>query len=97
MSEREMKMIIRLGQYTTEYLALEREKEKYYRSHIEDMSRTTIKTLYLMQARIDTLIKQIVQLVGRLNRNQIDFDNEVANLVFDYYAPAIRRGLSDLI
>ena len=92
-----MELQIRLGQYTTEYLSLEREKEEYYREHINDMSRTTIKTLYLQQAYIDTVIKKICKLVGRLHLADVDFDNEVATLVYNYYEPSIRRGLSDLI
>lgn len=95
--ERISTMLIRLGQYTTEYLSLEMEKEKYYREHINDMSRTTIVTLYQMQAYIDSVIKRICILVGRLIREDIDFDNEVATLVYNYYAPSIRRGLSDLL
>lgn len=94
---RALKMLVRLNQYTTEYLTLEKEKETYYKEHINDMSRTTIVTLYLMQAHIDTVIRQICILVGRLMRNDIEFDNECAVLVYNYYAPAIRRGLSDLL
>lgn len=95
--ERKMSMLIRLGQYTTEYLSLEMEKEKYYREHFNDMSRTTIVTLYQMQAYIDSVIKRICTLVGRLIKDDIDYDNEVATLVYNYYAPSIRRGLSDLL
>ena len=95
--ERKASMLIRLGQYTTEYLSLEMEKEKYYREHLNDMSRTTIVTLYQMQAYIDSVIKRICILVGRLIREDIEFDNEVATLVYNYYAPSIRRGLSDLL
>ena len=94
---RNLKLLIRLNQYTTEYLSLEREKEKYYREHSNDMSRTTIVTLYQMQAYIDSVIKKICIMVDRLNRNQIDFDNEVATLVYNYYSPSIKRGISDLI
>ena len=94
---RNLKLMTRLNQYTTEYLSLEMEKEKYYREHINDMSRTTIVTLYQMQAYIDSVIKRICMLVGRLIKDDIDFDNEVAKLVYDYYSPSIRRGLSDLL
>lgn len=94
---RKANLLIRLGQYTTEYLSLEMEKEKYYREHINDMSRTTIVTLYQMQAYIDSVIKRICILVGRLIREDIEFDNEVATLVYNYYSPSIRRGLSDLL
>ena len=98
MSEaRELKMLIRLNQYTTEYLSLEMEKEKYYREHAHDMSRTTIVTLYQMQAYIDCVIRKICILVGRLMKEDIDFDNECAVLVYDYYNPSIKRGISDLI
>lgn len=95
--ERTTTMLIRLGQYTTEYLSLEMEKEKYYREHLNDMSRTTIVTLYQMQVYIDSVIKRICILVGRLIRDDVEFDNEVATLVYNYYAPSIRRGLSDLL
>ena len=94
---REMKLLVRLNQYTTEYLSLEMEKEKYYREHANDMSRTTIVTLYQMQAYIDTIIKKICMLVGRLIKDDIEFDNEVATLVYDYYNPSIKRGISDLL
>ena len=96
-TEKEMNLLIRLNQYTTEYLSLERDKEMYYTEHINDMSRTTIVTLYLKQAYIDSVIKKICILVGRLNRNDIDYDNECATLVYNYYSPSIKRGLSDLL
>lgn len=92
-----METIIHLGQLTTEYCSLERDKEKYYIDHIHDMSRTTIVTLYLKQAYIDTVIKRIITTVDRLNRAEVEFDNECATLVYNYYAPSIRRGLSDLL
>ena len=95
--ERKLEMLVRLNQYTTEYLSLEMEKEKYYREHSNDMSRTTIVTLYQMQAYIDCVIKKICTLVGRLIKDEIDFDNECATLVYNYYAPSIKRGLSDLL
>lgn len=96
-TEKEMNLLIRLNQYTTEYLSLERDKETYYTEHINDMSRTTIVTLYMMQAYIDSVIKRICSLVERLNRNDIDYDNECATLVYNYYSPSIKRGLSDLL
>ena len=96
-TEKEMNLLIRLNQYTTEYLSLERDKERYYTEHINDMSRTTIVTLYQMQAYIDSVIKRICILVERLNRNDIDYDNECATLVYNYYSPSIKRGLSDLL
>ena len=93
---REMKMVARLYKYTTEYRALEVEKETYYRKNIRNIDRTTIHTLYLMQEHVDTLVKQICMLVDRLNRNQIDFDNEVAEYVYNTYASSIRRGFFDI-
>lgn len=96
-TKRELKVKVRLGQLTTEYMSLEREKETYYREHINDMSRTTIVTLYLMQAHIDTVIKQICTRVGQCTINDWDIDNECATLVYNYYSPRIKRGLSDLI
>ena len=73
------------------------EKEMYYVAHVRDISRTAIVTMYLMQSNVDTLIKQICTLVGRLMREDVDIDNEVAIAVYDYYNPAIKRGLSDLL
>lgn len=96
MTTREMKMLIKLGECTAEYLALEREKEIYYVSHVKDLDRTTIITLYLMQKHIDGMIKKIIRLVDRLDRNGIDFDNEVATMVYNHYEPLIRRGLLEL-
>lgn len=95
--EPELKMVIRLNQYTTEYKALEKEKEEFYKSHINDMSRTTIQTLYLQQQYIDSIIKRIVMLVDNLIANEIDFDNECATLVYNYYMPYIRRGFDILL
>lgn len=96
-TERELKVRTRLNQLTTEYLSLEHEKEEYYKGHVDDMSRTTIVTLYLMQAHIDTVIKQICTRVGQMTLNDWDIDNECATLVYNYYAPAIKRGWSDLL
>ena len=96
-TEREMKMLVRLEKYTTEYMSLEREKEIYYTKNVRNISRTVIVTLYLKQCYIDTVIKQICILVGRLNRNDIDYDNEVATYIYNTYASGIKRGLSDLL
>ena len=92
-----MELQIRLGQYTTEYLSLEREKEAYYIANVRDISRSVIQSLYLQQAYIDTKIKQIICIVRRLNRNQVDFDNEIATMLFNQYDSYIRRGLSPLL
>ena len=98
MTERELKDKVRLDSVVKEYLALEKEKEDYYKTKLEekDLSRTTINTLYLMQEYIDTVTRKIITLVDRMKRNDMDIDNEVAILVYDYYEPQIRRGLSDL-
>ena len=95
--KRQMEMQIRLNRYTTEYLTLEREKEAYYVAHVRDISRTAIVTMYLMQSNIDCLIKQICTLTGRLIRDDVDIDNEVAIELYNYYEPRIKRGLSDLL
>ena len=95
--ERSQRLLVRLNQYTTEYLSLEKEKEIYYKEHIEDMSRTTIVTLYQMQVYIDCVIKKICNLVDRCITQGIDFNNECATLVHNYYSPSIKRGLSDLL
>lgn len=95
--QKAMELKIHLGQLTTEYCCLEREKEEYYISHIRDISRTAIVTLYLKQAYIDTLIKRIVSVVSRLVRADVYVDNECAIEVYNYHAPRIRRGLSDLL
>lgn len=93
----EVMMQTKLNKYTTEYLALEREKETYYVQHIRDISRTAIVTLYMMQANVDVSIKQICSLVGRMMRRDYNIDNEVAIELYNYYAPRIKRGLSDLL
>lgn len=95
--ERQRKMVIRLEQYTTELKSLEVQKENYYKGHIKDMSRTTIVTLYQMQVYIDGVIKKICNLVDKLAREDVDHDNELAVEVYNYYAPQIRRGLSNLL
>lgn len=90
-------LIERLDNYTKEYLELESQKEIYYKEHLDDMSRCTIVTLYLMQANIDTVIKQICSVYSRCVRKGINVENECAHLVYSYYMPRIRRGLSDLL
>ena len=96
-NEREIKMLVRLEKYTTEYMSLEREKEIYYTKNVRNISRTVIVTLYLKQCYIDTLIKQICTLVARLDRNGIDYDNEVATHVYNEYGSLIKRGLFELL
>lgn len=96
-NERELKLLTKLEKYTTEYVSLEREKEIYYTKNVRNISRTVIVTLYLKQCYIDTVIKQICSLVGRLNYRGIDFDNEVATYIYNTYASGIKRGLSDLL
>ena len=97
-AERELREKVRLDSMVKEYLALEKEKEEYYLSKAEskDLSRTTIQTLYLMQEYLDTVTKKIINMVDRMRKEDIDVDNEVAILVYDYYEPQIRRGLSDI-
>ena len=97
-TEKELRDKVRLDSVVKEYLTLEKEKEDYYKAKLEekDLSRTTIITLYLMQENIDTLTKRIITLMDRMIRNDIEVDNEVALLVYDYYEPQIKRGLSDL-
>ena len=97
MTTRELNMLVRLNKYTTEYCALEREKEAYYVRNARSVSRVAIVTLYLMQSNVDTLIKQICSLVGRLMREDIDIDNEVAIQVYNCYASSIKRGISNLL
>lgn len=93
----EQSMVVRLNQYTAEYRALEEEKERYYRKNINNITREIIQSLYLQQYYIDTRIKAICKLVDALNNLQIDFDNEIATQVYNYYAPLLKRGLSPLI
>lgn len=96
-NEREIKMLARLNKYTTEYMSLEREKETYYRQNLRNITRTNIITLYMMQNYIDVVIKQICMLVARLDRNGIDYDNEVATYVYSEYGSLIKRGLFELL
>lgn len=97
MTKKDMELLVRLNKYTTEYCALEREKESYYIANVRDISRSAIQSLYLQQAYIDSKIKQIICIVQRLNRHQVDFDNEIATMLFNQYEPYIRRGCSPLI
>ena len=90
---KEQEMLARLDTYTTEYLAMEQLKAQYYRDHINDRSRTAILTLYHQQIRIDTLVKQICLLVDRLMDKDIDFTNETAVMVYNYFSPQIKIGL----
>lgn len=94
--ERNMKMVVRLNQYTTEYLSLEKQKEEFYKNHYCDTSREVIQSLYLQQCYIDTVVKNIIKTVRYLNEEQVDFDNETATVIYNYYEPLIKRGLSDL-
>ena len=96
--ERELREKVRLDSVVKEYLALEKEKEEYYlaKANSKDLSRTTIQTLYLMQEYLDTVTKKIITIVDRMRREDIEVENEVAILVYNYYEPQIRRGLSDL-
>ena len=93
----EQVMVLRLSQLTIEYKALEEEKERYYKKNISNVERSVIQSLYLQQVYIDSRIKQICKLVDSLNALQIDFDNELATQVYNYYMPQIKRGLSKLI
>ena len=90
-------MLIRLEQYTTEYVSLEHKKEEYFRNHSNKPLREVIVSLYLQQEYIDTLIRKICKLVRRLYSNDITFDNEIAKMVFDMYDKEMKRGLSSLI
>lgn len=96
-AKKQVDLQIKLRQYTTEYLAMEREKEAYYVRNVRDRSRTVIVTLYLMQENIDSIIKKICTTVNKMVREDIDIDNEVALQIYSEYEPAIRRGLSDLL
>ena len=88
-----------LNNLTTEWSSLEKEKGAYYRNKglENDLSSTTIQTLYLMQERIDSLVIQIVKKVDWFHRNDEDFDNEVACQIYDLYAEQIHRGLTSLV
>ena len=94
--ERNMKMVVRLNQYTTEYVSLAKQKEDFCKSHYHDITREAIHSLYLQQSYIDSVVRNIVKTVRYLIEEQVDFDNEVATIIFNYYDPLIKRGLSDL-
>lgn len=91
--EKSLELVVRLNKYTVEYCSLEREKEITFRRYFyqNNYSRTAITTLYLRQSYIDTLIKKIVMLVRRLYRNEVDFENEVATMLFNEYDSQLRR------
>ena len=88
-----------LKTYTTEWCSLEIEKRTYYRQKgmENDLSSTTIQTLYIIQERIDFLVSQIVKKVDWFRRNDEDFDNEIACQVYDQYAEQLHRGITSLI
>ena len=94
---RELKTLRKLDTTTIEYMACEREKEELIMKMAfnRDFSRTSVVTLHLMQEHIDTLVKRIVILVGRCHRNQYDYDNEVATMLYDKIEPKMRRGFQD--
>ena len=96
-NERELGMLVRLDQYTAEYLTLERQKEQYFKDHSSTPTREVILTLHLQQEYIDTVIRRICMLVRRCHFNEIDFDNEVATMVYDKYDSNYRKGFLDLI
>lgn len=98
-NKREMAKKVRLESLTTAYCLAENNKEKYFNDKCaeKDYSSTTIQTLYIMQEHIDHLVKEIVKTVDWFIRNDLDHNNEVATLVYNYFAPQIRRGLSNLI
>ena len=93
------KQEVRLNNYTTEWCSLEKQKRDYYRQKYleKDLSTTTIQTLYMMQDRIDLLVFQIVKKVDWFIRNDEDFDNEVASMIYDQYASGLHRGLTSLM
>ena len=93
----EQSIIVRLNQYTTEYMALEEEKERYYRQNVGKADRVVIETLYLRQYYIDGLIKRICKLVDILKDSKVEFDNECAKQLFDHYAPKLKRGFKVLL
>ena len=93
------KQEVRLNKFTTEWSALEKEKRHYYRQKWleNDLESSTIQTLYMMQDRIDLLVFQIVKKVDWFIRNDEDFDNEVASMIYDKYASGLHRGLTSLM
>ena len=93
------KQEVRLRNYTSEWTSLENEKRSYYREQWlnGDLDTVTIQTLYLMQDRIDYLVLQIVKKVDWFIRNDEDFDNDVAHMIYDKYASGLHRGLTSLL
>ena len=89
-------LVVMLQQTTTEYVALEEEKERYYRQNIGKADRVVIHSLYLRQIYLDSLIRKIYKMVDALISLEIDFDNEVATQIYNHYNPQIKRGLTTL-
>ena len=88
----------RLDGLTKEYCKLEEEKRQYYTQKLADgdLSSHTIQSLYLQQMVIDHHVKMIVKTVDWFYRNDAEFDNECATLVYNYYAPMMHNGLNCL-
>lgn len=99
MRDRALKKLVHLDTLCTEWSSLEKIKERFYRQrlHHRDIGTGTIQTLYLMQVRIDYLVRQIVRDVEWFIHNDMNIDNEVAMNVFNTYGFSIRHGLSTLI
>lgn len=95
MSKKESQLVERLNRLVLEFLTLEEDKQNYYKAMNEkkDYSRGAIRTLYLKQCYLDTVIRKIIMLVDRLNRKDIDFSNEVAIEIYNYYKPYYEEGL----
>lgn len=94
MSKRESQLVERLNRLVLEFLTLEEDKQNYYKAMNErkDYSRVVIETLYLKQCYLDTVTRRIIMLVDRLNRKDIDFSNEVAIEIYNYYKPYMKKG-----
>lgn len=89
---KKLELTTKLDNLVSEYCACENEKRAYYTAHLRDKSRTTIRTLYLKQEYIDTLLKRIVMIVERLMAKDVEITNELAIMIFDEYEKQIVAG-----
>ena len=78
-------LVVKLNQLTTCYKALEEAKERHYKNNISTITKDVINSLYIQQCHNDDLVKKICKLVDVLIALDIDFNNELATLIYNHY------------
>ena len=97
--ERELKVRVRLDNFVSEYVALEKDKEEKIKSmfYDRDYSSGAVQTLYYLQDRIDYLIMRIISASDRLISNDLEIGNEIAVAVYNEHSSSMHRGISVLM